>query len=600
MKSFAAIVMAASAVSAGTQTLDKYVFPSIAQRALLTRAFSLPCARDGDCRTHGDLAATCDVRTGLGNGCQCTGNYQGSLCAPRTQQLRVHLKFSRNNGTVLDCSTKNTYYTEQVKETIVAGLQEFAGEPVQDIAFVCGKDKQPHVAAHFNFPTVDIGRWQKQHDDDKISTAQAKVLRSKILSVDNAVILGDVITGYIRTNTDNDGCTASQAAFRGADSGGAKVQICMALECPTGQYKRVGAVTDLSWGYTCAAIASARAEDVGTCLVDGDCKWDATKTVCRNRVCVLPQQNVLVRLPRLTSVTTKNYCLNDKDCQKWGDDKATCSFHTGLGNWCSCSFNYDYPAKNVPLCYPRENPLKTVRLVFLAQFNLPVSSLTVLQKQALERLVTKALGQVSGVYFLNPALSATTSFVGLVDVPAEIVSTAMDTASTTVLRNIVNTYLTNQLLVAPSRDASVLATDIELWRSLNGQFLNMFLLQGASNKCNLEYAATTFEQFPAPAANGCQAVTCTSEGVLSERLVGDQKNLFQTYCAKKPAAPLIQDPDRTLGTGGGMNKTHLVSIIVGSIVGLGLLLFLAAFLATASDEADAEPIDDEKDIEEEA
>ena len=49
---------------------------------------------------------------------------------------------------------------------------------MQDIAFVCGEDKQPHVAAHFNFPTVDIGRWQKQHDDDKISTAQAKVLSS--------------------------------------------------------------------------------------------------------------------------------------------------------------------------------------------------------------------------------------------------------------------------------------------------------------------------------------------------------------------------------------------------------------------------------------
>ena len=230
-----------------------------------------------------------------------------------------------------------------------------------------------------------------------------------------------------------------------------------------------------------AIVMAASAVSAGTQTLDN--------VFLRIAQSVLPQQNVLVRPPRLTSVVTEQFCWKDQDCQNWGDDKATCSIDTGLGNWCSCSVNYDYPAKNVPLCYPRENPLKTVRLLFMAQFNLPASSLTVLQKQALERLVTQALGQVSALYFLKPAVAATTTFVGLVDIPAEVVSAAideaMDAASTTVLRNVVNTYLANQLLVAPT---SVLATDIELWRSLNGQSLNLFALQGVSNKRNLEYS----------------------------------------------------------------------------------------------------------------
>ena len=145
----------------------------------------------------------------------------------------------------------------------------------------------------------------------------------------------------------------------------------------------------------CVAVSPSNTGAFGTCVVDGDCTWEAGRPVChRAQGRCAPRQAVLPEKVRLPSPLERDYCLRDADCQDSGDSKATCDVHPGLGNWCRCSEGFGYPARFVPRCAREGQTPQPVDMGFTVAFDLPCP-LQTRQREQIALLVHNVMGGAS-------------------------------------------------------------------------------------------------------------------------------------------------------------------------------------------------------------
>ena len=206
--------------------------------------------------------------------------------------------------------------------------------------------------------------------DKKVDTLQERLnkalhadLRLRTLLGTSAIVAFDTQREAQRTRCHTETPTHSlpdNAAVLFANPAG----VCRPGRCDVGFHASPPAA--------CVAVSPSNTGAFGTCVVDGDCTWEAGRPVChRAQGRCAPRQAVLPEKVRLPSPLERDYCLRDADCQDSGDSKATCDVHPGLGNWCRCSEGFGYPARFVPRCAREGQTPQPVDMGFTVAFDLP-------------------------------------------------------------------------------------------------------------------------------------------------------------------------------------------------------------------------------------
>ena len=442
------------------------------------------------------------------------------------------------------------------------------------------------------WPLYPTTTQHNRETDNLVAAVRDTITKDTLLRL----VLGNQVAAIIGSSWSSK-CTLSESQIIASPTSTGKV--CRQFGCATGFVMRYNADFDT---LTCTAVAGL--PDAGSCLTNADCTWEAKKTICSNKKCVLPTLPAKIK-GRTPANVNIDFCTRDADCRLYGDLASTCDYATGLGNWCKCSTGYQYALPHVPnTCHPAGTAVTLVTMAFTQTYKLQdftFCPVTPQEKATLESLASIVYGggvleNRARVWNVVTTCDASTSLVtvsGLVEMrasyleflntetsPGDIVFRSLQAQKANSVRNVY-------------RNGKVQSNNVNAWESIARFTPQQPFTLGAQYQCEAAHASASVM-----VGATCHTLQCVSNHTLTNHHVTGK-----VECIPQPE-PLdglgrkVSDFVSTSDDDDLLEDKHIASIVIGGVLTFAILALLVMYMSSG-DAKDSEPLEDE-DVKEEA